>query len=110
MANLAGLVGIVAELRTERTNLVSQLRQVDVALSALGSLNGNSAPTKGIVSAEARRKMSLAQKARWAKSAPTTKTAPATVKPKKVMSAPARRKIAAAQRARWAKIRAQKAA
>ena len=110
MAKLEGLVGIVAELRTERTNLVSQLRQVDTALAALGSLNGNSAPTKGVVSAEARRKMSLAQKARWAKSAPTTKTKPTTVKPKRVMSASARRKIAAAMRARWAKVKAKKAA
>src|SRR6266487_7066468 len=36
MANLTGLANIVAELRTERTNLVNQLRHVDAALAVLG--------------------------------------------------------------------------
>ena len=67
MAKLVGLVSIVAELRVERTNLVTQLKQVDKALSALGDLNGASPVVKHRVSAAARRKMSLAQKARWAK-------------------------------------------
>jgi len=103
MAKLVGLVSIVGELREERTNLVSQLRHVDLALSALGNLNGQATAHKHHVSAAARRKMSLAQKARWAKSA--TKVQP-IAKPKRVMSAAARRKIAAAQRARWAKVKA----
>jgi hypothetical protein len=34
MANLKGLASIVSELRTERTNLASQLRHVDAALSS----------------------------------------------------------------------------
>jgi hypothetical protein len=69
MANLAGLAGIVSELRVERTNLVDRLRHVDAALSVLGKLGGGSnytKPKRG-VSASARKRMSLAQKARWAK-------------------------------------------
>jgi len=107
MAKLTGLVSIVSELRGERTNLVKQLRHVDVALSVLGKLNGGSTGLKHHVSAAARRKMSLAQKARWAKSASNVQS---IAKPKRVMSASARRKIAAAQRARWAKIKKSKSA
>jgi hypothetical protein len=40
MANLIGLANIVAEFRSERTNLVNQLRHVDAALSVLGKLDG----------------------------------------------------------------------
>jgi hypothetical protein len=103
MANLEGLVRIVKELRVERTNLANQLKQVDAALSVLGKLNGRSSYTKPrrTLSASARRRISLAQKARWAKA---KGHAP---KPKRTMSASARRKIAAAQRARWAKVKAQ---
>jgi hypothetical protein len=105
MANLSGLASFVSELRVERTNLVDRLRHVDAALSVLGKLNGGS--SGHTVSASARRRMSLAQKARWAKRA--SKNQSATRKPKRTMSASARRKIAAAQRARWAKVRAKKA-
>jgi hypothetical protein len=104
MANLKGLASFVSELRAERTNLVDRLRHVDAALSVLGKLNGGS--SGHTVSASARRRMSLAQKARWAKRA--AKVQATTVKPKRIMSASARRKIAAAQRARWAKFRAAK--
>ncbi|MDP9159192.1 MAG: hypothetical protein M3O09_03055 [Acidobacteriota bacterium] len=72
MANLTGLDKIVTELRAERTNLVNQLRHVDAALSVLGKLHGKLEVTavragrRGL-SAAARRKISIAQKARWAK-------------------------------------------
>ena len=104
MANLKGLAGFVSELRSVRTNLANELRHVDAALSVLGKLKGGSSHTKPgyTVSASARKRMSLAQKARWAKA---KGHAP---KPKRTMSASARRKIAAAQRARWATIRARK--
>jgi hypothetical protein len=106
MVNLKGLVSIVSEFRAERTSLVSQLRHVDAALSVLGKLNGGSSYTKPrrTLSASARRKISRAQKARWAKR--TSNGRVATMKPKRTMSASARRKIAAAQRARWAKMKA----
>jgi len=106
MANLKGLVSIVSELRAERANLVNQLRHVDAALAVLGRLNGGSSYTKPrhTMSAAARRKISLAQKARWAKRASNHQPGPV----KRTMSAAARRKIAAAQRARWAKWKAGK--
>ena len=99
-----GLASIVSELRAERTNLVDRLRHVDAALSVLGKLGGGRNSTKPghTVSASARRRMSLAQKARWAKA---TGRAP---KPKRAISAAGRKRIAAAQRARWAKVRAAK--
>jgi hypothetical protein len=110
MANLKGLVSLVSELRVERTNLVSQLKHVDAALSVLGKLSGGSSYTKPrrTLSAAARKKISLAQKARWAKR-PANDSADAA-RPKRTMSAAARRKIAAFQRARWAKVKQQKKA
>src|SRR5690242_19841535 len=103
MAHLKGLASIVSELRVERTNLINQLRHVDAALAVLGKLNGGSSYTKPrrTLSASARKRISLAQKARWAKTAASHQAA--NVKPKRTMSASARRKIAAFQRARWAK-------
>jgi hypothetical protein len=100
MGNLKGLPSIVSELRAERTNLVNQLKHVDAALSVLGKLNSGSSYTtpRRTLSASARKRMSLAQKERWAKRA---------AKPRRTMSSSARRKIAAAQRARWAKFKAQ---
>ncbi len=110
MANLKGLAAIVSALRVERTNLASQLRRVDAALLVLGKLNGGSSHTKPrrTLSPSARKRISLAQKARWAKRAANDQAG--KMKPKRTMSASARRKIAAAQRARWAKVRAEKAA
>jgi hypothetical protein len=104
MANLKGLASFVSALRVERTNLLDRLRHVDAALSVLGKLGGGGSHTKPrhTMSAAARRKISLAQKARWAK---TKSHAP---KPKRTISAAGRRRIAAAQRARWAKVRAGK--
>src|ERR1035441_7153721 len=102
MANLTGLAGFVSELRAVRTTLVNELRHVDTALSVLGKFGGGSnytKPKRG-VPALARKRMSLAQKARWAE---TKSRAP---KPKHTISMAGRRRIAAAQRARWAKIRA----
>jgi hypothetical protein len=107
MANLKGLASIVSELRVERENLASQLERVDAALSVLGNSNGGSSSTKPrrTLSASARKRISLAQKARWEKRA--TNDQAGKKKPKRTMSASARRKIAAAQRARWAKVKAQ---
>jgi hypothetical protein len=104
MANLAGLATIVSELRAERTNLVNQLKHVDAALVVLGKLNGGigDAVPRRTMSASARKRISMAQKARWARQA-------SNLQPKRTMSAAARRKIAAAQRARWAKWKAANA-
>jgi len=103
MANLKGLVSFVSELRVARTQLVDELRHVDAALAVLGKMDGGSSYTKPRhLSAAARRKISLAQKARWAEA---KGQAP---KPKRRMSAAGRARIAAAQKARWAKVRAAK--
>jgi len=104
MANLRGLASFVSELRVERTVLVNQLRHVDAALSVLGKLNGGSSYTKPrrTLSASARKRISLAQKARWAR-----RTQAGTGRPKRTISAAGRKRIAAAQRARWAKLKAQ---
>ena len=103
MANLMGLASFVSELKSERTNLVDRLRHVDAALSVLGKLSGGSSYTKPgrTMSAAARRKISLAQKVRWAKA---KGRAP---KVKRTISAAGKKRIAAAQRARWAKLKAQ---
>ena len=110
MANLEGLETIVGQLRVERANLVTQLRHVDVALSVLGKLNGGRSYTKPkrSLSASARRKISLAQRAQWAKQSSNGNTGIA--RRKRTMSTAARRKIAAAQRARWAKVKRQQKA
>jgi len=104
MASLKGLASIVSELRVERTSLANQLKRVDAALSVLGKLNGGSSYTKPrrTLSASARKRISLAQKARWAK------TKSRAAKPKRTISAAGRKRIAAAARARWAKFRAAK--
>jgi hypothetical protein len=108
MTNLKGLASMVSELRVERTNLVDQLRHVDAALAVLGKLNGGRSYTepRRALSIAARRKISMAQKARWAKSAPNRRGG--TVKPKRTISAAGRKRIAMAQRARWAKLKTPK--
>jgi hypothetical protein len=104
MANLARLSAFVSELKSTRTNLVNELRHVDAALSVLGKLGvgSNHTKPKHSFSASTRKRMSLAQRARWAKA---KGRAP---KPKRTISAAGKRRIAAAQRARWAKVKAGK--
>jgi len=98
--------GIVKQLKKERDVVEKQLSALNAALMAfVGSYSGSS-KSKGTrtMSAAARKKISLAQKARWAKHS-ASKGATATAKPKRKMSAAGRKRIAAAQRARWAKIK-----
>lgn len=120
---MGNLDNALQELRAERKQVQLQVEKLDQAISVIESLNGTgtsrpanqptgtvSAPTR-VISAASRRKMALAQQARWAnirkESQPAalpnkTNTAPV----KRSMSVAARRKIAAFQRARWAKLRA----
>jgi hypothetical protein len=127
METIKGLSSFVSELKAKRISLVNELQHVDESLAVLGKFGPasnhtetgrtGSADTKAkrIISAASRRKMALAQKARWAsvrkQSRPTlvaksTGSAPA----KRTISAAGRKRIAAAQRARWAKVRAAKKA
>lgn len=103
---MANLAGVLKELEQERSRL-------DQAIEVIGELVGRNGtreqtrarrPTRTL-SAAARRKISIAQKARWAKT--RRAAAPTRVH---TMSRAARNKIAAAQRARWAKLRQQKKA
>ncbi len=97
---------------------IAKLRRVADALRGSESPQerANSHSAGRILSASARKRMSIAQKARWAKARkePSQPMALAKSAPsapiKRTMSAAARRKIAAFQRARWAKIRGKKAA
>ena len=82
-----------------------------------GSSVGRGGPRGGRrqMSAEGRRRIAEAARARWAKvragkgvSAKTTSRAAGATKGRRTMSAAARAKIAAAARARWAKVRAAK--
>lgn len=100
---MANLAGVLKELEQERSRL-------DQAIQIVGQLVGRNSTgvrarrPKRTLSAAGRRKISLAQKARWAK------TRRATPTPVRIMSRAARNKIAAAQRARWAKVRREKKA
>jgi hypothetical protein len=106
MANLIGLASFVSELRAARTHLVNELKQVDESLAVLAKFSAENDHTKPrrTLSAAARRKISLAQKARWA----TTKSPAVAPKPMRHISASGKKRIAAAARARWAKFRAEK--
>jgi len=88
------LSAVVAQLKAERDRVHKEVQRLDAALAALGGVSTNGTHA---MSAAARRRISVAQKARWAK-----QRAP---KPKRIVSAAARRKMAAAQRARWAKVK-----
>jgi hypothetical protein len=115
---MSNLENALKELREKRSRAQIEIEKLDQLISGIESLNGTGVlqqPTQPIriISAASRRKMALAQKARWASvrkqsqpavgSVKTTSSAPA----KRTMSAASRKKIAAALRARWAKIRAQ---
>jgi len=117
MTNLNGLAAIVSELRAERTNLVNQIKHVDAALSVLGKLDNGIAhtePRRRTFSASTRRKMRLAQRARWARAGKGSQPAASAVKKtgsvpvKRTISAAGRKRIAAFQRARWAKWKAKR--
>src|SRR5262245_24243031 len=108
---MANIVGVIKELEQER----DRLNKAITALTPLaGRSNTSSARATGgqrrTLSAAARRRISLAQKARWAKthSLNSGKGQPtAQNSNKRVLSITARRRIAAAQRARWAKQKQQ---
>ena len=85
---------IIQQLKKEREHTQKQLQRIDEALAALGS-SSNGASRR--MSAAGRRRISEAQKKRWAKAR--------TAKPKRTISAAGRKRIAAAQRARWTKVK-----
>jgi hypothetical protein len=102
---MADLAGVLKELEQERSLLDQVIQIIGKFVGRIGS--GNRAKPKRpkrTLSVAARKKISLAQKARWAK------TRRPVLAPVRTMSRAGRNKIAAAQRARWAKVRQQKKA
>lgn len=85
-----------ASIRDQLDSLNAELERL------LGAANGQATPAGSrTMSTAARRKIAVAQKARWAKARGT-----ATLGTRRKMSAAARKKIAAAAKARWAKVKA----
>jgi len=112
MANLNGLSSIVSELKTEKANLGNYLKQVDAALTVLSKLNRGSSNAKlsRTLSAEGRKRISLAQKKRWARVRAGKVVSIASKRGTRTLSSAGRRRIALAQKARWAKFRAKETA
>jgi hypothetical protein len=92
-------------LKKERDRVEKQLSGLNAAISAFAGVYGGKTKSTGKrnLSAAARKRISDAQKARWAKQKSSSQPA----KPKRTMSPAARKRIAAAQRARWAKVKSQ---
>jgi hypothetical protein len=110
---MANLENALQQLRAERRESQLHVEKLDQAISVIESLNGSgsshqASQPKRTISAASRRKMALAQKARWANARKESQPSAAGSVHKKghTMSASARRRIAAAQRARWAKLKA----
>ena len=114
---MSNLSTALQQLREEHKQAQQQTEKLQSAISVIEELVGrngsilaqNGARPGRVISAEARKRMAAAQKARWAKvrkesepaAAKTTSIAPA----KRTMSAATRRKIALAQQARWTKLK-----
>jgi hypothetical protein len=65
---MGNLSAVVQQLRRERERAQKEVHRIDAALTALGSLTANGSNRgRHTMSAAARKKISLAQKARWAK-------------------------------------------
>jgi hypothetical protein len=108
---MSNLENALQQIREERKQAQLRMEQLDQVIRGLVGLNGSVSAGKGagrsrIMSASARRQISLAQKARWARVGAGNIVSIATKRGKRTISAAGRKRIAAAQRARWAKVRA----
>ena len=112
---MSNLDNALRELREQHKQAQLRMEQLDEVIRGLVGLNGSAPSQKGAgrsrtLSASARRRISLAQKARWAKVRGRNVVSIASKRGKGTISAAGRKRIAAAQRARWAKVRAAKKA
>jgi hypothetical protein len=107
------LKSTIQQLKNEHGRVEKTLANLDHAISVLEGLAGGthvSAPAaahtgkRPPLSAAARKKISLAQKARWAKTNQQKQPPPAVAHKRPPLSAAARKKISLAQKARWAKV------
>jgi hypothetical protein len=107
------LRGVVRELKKERDRAETELERLNVALAALGNLDGarRVAHRQGRrVSVAARARMAAAQRARRARERGenlTRSKVPIPIRAKRRISAAGLASIRAAQRARWAKWQAK---
>jgi hypothetical protein len=97
---MENISAVVQQLKKELERAKREVERYGTALVALGSSKLGQRRT---LSAAARRKISLAQKARWEKK----KASGPSGKPKRTISAASRRRMAAAQKARWAKAKSK---
>jgi hypothetical protein len=105
------LSAVVGHLKKELERAHQEVQRFTAALAALGSSSSNGHRT---LSASARKRISIAQKKRWAQArnasqpAAAKTTSSANVKRTRKISAAGKKRIAAAARQRWAKFRAAK--
>ena len=95
----------IISIKEQIETLLEQLTKLDGAVGD-GALETKASSGPRPMSVAARRRISLAQKARWAKQKGTA--ADSSPPKKRRMSAAGRARIAAAARARWAKIKKAK--
>jgi hypothetical protein len=110
---MVNLKNVLQQVRDERKQAELRVEKLDEVIRGLVGLNGSVSAGKGAgqrhtMSASARRRISLAQKARWARVRGRNVVSIASKRGKSTISAAGRKRIAAAQRARWAKVRAAK--
>jgi hypothetical protein len=114
---MSNLNSALQQLRDERKQAQAQVDKLDQAILVIEGLSGRTSARATTsrragrtLSPAARKRISDAQRARWAqrkKQAGTVSSGPRAVPSRKPLSASARRRIAAAQKARWAKFRSQ---
>ena len=107
---MSNLKNVLQQVRDERKQAELRVERLDEVIRGLAGLNSSAPSRSRIMSASARRRISLAQKARWAKVRAGKVVSIAGKRGESTISAAGRKRIAAAQRARWAKVRAAKKA
>jgi len=107
---MSNLQNALQQIREEHKHAELRLEKLDEVIRRLVGLNGSASAGNGVrrnrMSVSARRRISLAQKARWARVRAGNVVSIAAKRGKRTISAAGRKRIAAAQRARWAKVRA----
>ena len=104
----AALIGFEEQKRNINTK-IAELRDMLSGGSAKTAATAERLPRKRKVSAAARRRMAIAQKARWAKSRGESELPAPAATPRRRISKEGMERIIAATKKRWAAVRAAKA-
>ena len=104
----AALVGFEQQKRNINTK-IAELRTMLAGGGTEVSATAERNPRKRKVSAAARRRMAIAQKARWAKNRGESEPPAPAARPKRRISKKGMERIIAATKKRWAAVRAAKA-